>query len=157
VSRALDLRTIAIRGFPVSVFLDARCHSEALIREMAFIVDGGGDNTELPKRLLDIVYRLRSRAAGLNTGAERAIEEAVAKHEPEIDFEMLIPARVARGAPEFAVLLDEIDEFCRAGELLTLATPPQVREFRQWYLGELTRQIEGLPPTRWADWSAIRS
>jgi hypothetical protein len=148
----MELQTVAIRGFPVAVFLEARRHSEALLRELAFIVDGGGDNAELPRRLLDVVERVRARAAGMNTGAERAIEEAVVRKDASIDFDMLVPARLARGAPEFEVLLDEIDEYCRTGDLLTLATSPDVREFRRWYLHELTYQIEGGRPTPWSEW-----
>ncbi len=148
----LEVSTVAIRGFPVPVFLDARQHSEALLRELAFIVDGGGDNTELPRRLLDVVERVRARAGGMNTGAERAIEEAVVRNDTAIDFELMVPVRIARGAPEFEVLLDEIDEYCRTGDLLTLATPPDVREFRRWYLHELTHQVEGAPPTSWGEW-----
>jgi hypothetical protein len=147
-----ELGTVVLRGFPLDVFGDARRHSEALLREFAFIVDGGGDNTELPRRLLDIVNRVRARAAGLNTGAERAIEGARDRGENSVDFELLVPVRMAAGANEFAALLDEIDEYCQSGTLLTLATPPLTREFRRWYLNEMAAQLEGAAPTSWPEW-----
>ena len=158
-STPADLATVALRGFPLDVFSEARRHSEGVLREFAFIVDGGGDNTELPRRLLDIVNRVRARGAGLNTGAERAIESARDRGEKTVDFELLVPARMAAGATEFADLLDEVDKYCQSGELLTLATPPEIREFRRWYLHEMTRQLEGEPPTSWPEWRdrAIRS
>jgi anti-anti-sigma factor len=37
--------------------------------------------------------------------------------------------------------------------LLTIVTPPDLVEFREWFLGEVTRQIDGLPPTRWSDYN----
>jgi hypothetical protein len=47
-------------------------------------------------------------------------------------------------------MLDEADEFCRQGKhLLTLATPPDLRRYRQWFLGEFVAQIGGRPPTPW--------
>ena len=42
--------------------------------------------------------------------------------------------------------LAEADEFCRRGELLTLATPPEYVAFREWFLGEIVRQLDGQPP-----------
>src|SRR5438105_12060952 len=122
-----DLRTVSFRGFPVDIFKRSRRHAEALLREFAIIVDGGGDNTELPRRLLDILDRVRARGSGLNAVAERALEQAVERKAPTVDFDLVVPARIARGAPEFARLLEEVDEYCRSGDLLTLETPPQVR------------------------------
>ena len=50
---------------------------------------------------------------------------------------------------ELRSTLAEADEFCRRGELLTLATPPEYVAFREWFLGEIVRQLEGKPPTPW--------
>ena len=151
-STPAELGTVVLRSFPLDVFSEARNHSEALLREFAFIVDGGGDNTELPRRLLDIVNRVRARGAGLNPGAERAIEGARDRGDKSVDFELVVPARMAAGAMEFAALLDEIDDYCQSGELLTLATPPEIREFRRWYLHEMARQADGDAPTSWPEW-----
>ncbi len=127
------------------------------MRELAFIVDGGGDNAELPKRLLDVVERVRIRAGGLNTGAERAIEEALARGDEAIDFEVVMPTALGRGAPTFAALLDEIDAYCRSGDLLTLETPADVRSFQRWYLDEMAHQLDGAPPTPWQEWRQSES
>ncbi|MDP8936487.1 MAG: hypothetical protein M3O23_01920, partial [Actinomycetota bacterium] len=48
-----------------------------------------------------------------------------------------MPAEVGPAAAEFNRLLDEADEFCRAGDLLTLATPPDTAAFRRWFLDHL--------------------
>jgi hypothetical protein len=147
-----ELVTVAIRRFPLDMHVASQQHGEALVREFAFIVDGGGDNAELPKRLLDVVHLVRTRAGGLNAHAERTIEDALARGDRDVDFDVVVPVSVARGAPEFAALLDEVDEYCRAGELLTLETPPAVRAFRSWYLGEFTRQLNGDAPMTWDEW-----
>jgi hypothetical protein len=146
---AVGLHTVVLRSFPLALFAEARRHREALLREFAFIVEGGGDRSELPQRLLRIVDRVRARSAGLNETAERAIDEALARGKEAIDVEIVVPLELARGAQEFVALLDEVDEFCRAGDLLTLASSPEVRRFRRWYLGEVTAQVGGRPPTPW--------
>ncbi|MEP6696234.1 MAG: hypothetical protein ABJA34_05055 [Pseudonocardiales bacterium] len=47
-------------------------------------------------------------------------------------------------------LIDEADNYCRqGGTLLTLATPPEVKVLRHWYLGEFLRQGSGSPPIPW--------
>jgi hypothetical protein len=52
-------------------------------------------------------------------------------------------------------LLDEADEFCRAGDrLLTLAAEPELVAFRHWYLGEFWKQVEGAEPVSWPDFQA---
>ena len=51
---------------------------------------------------------------------------------------------------ELTGLLEEADDYCRRGELLTLATPPELVAFRNWYLGQVVEQIDGRPPTPWA-------
>jgi hypothetical protein len=149
---SVELRTVTMQGCPLELLHRARQHGEALVRELAFIVDGGGDNTELPKRLLDVVERVRVRAGGLNTGAERAIDEALARGAEYIDFEVVMPTALGRGAPAFAALLDEIDTYCRSGDLLTLETPADVRAFQRWYLDEMAHQLDGAPPTPWGEW-----
>jgi hypothetical protein len=148
-----DLRTVAFRGFPLAIFMQSRQHTEALLREFAFVVDGGGDNTELPRQLLQIVERVRASAAGLNTGAQRNIEEALQRGHETVDFELLVPARLAAGAREFDALLDQVDDYCRAGDLLSLASSQELRRFRQWYLSEIAGQIEGRAPTMWRDFA----
>jgi hypothetical protein len=69
-----------------------------------------------------------------------------------VQFDVVVPSEIARGAPEFGALLDEVDEYCHAGDLLTLETKPDARAFRWWYLGEFSRQLDGAAPTTWRDW-----
>ncbi len=145
------MRTIALLGFPLDVFRRSRQHTEALLREFAFLVDGGGDNADLPRQLLDTVKRVRTRAAGLNTGAANVLESALARGDETIDFEIFVPLSIAKGANEFSGLLDRVDAYCEDGHLLTLATSPELQRFRHWYLGEITAQVDGCAPVAWSD------
>jgi len=45
------------------------------------------------------------------------------------------------------------DELCEQMHLLTLASPPEIRELRAWMTHELVGQIEAdQSPVSWADW-----
>jgi hypothetical protein len=51
-------------------------------------------------------------------------------------------------------VLDEVDEFCRAGRhLLTLAAPEDIAAYRRWSLGEVALQIDGAPPMSWPQYA----
>ena len=56
-----------------------------------------------------------------------------------------------------SALFDEADEFCRRGDLLTLAESSEVHAFRTWYIEEYVRQLDGGPPTSWTAWQARRA
>lgn len=67
-----------------------------------------------------------------------------------MDLTLLVPAAARGAAVELMGLLEEADDYCRRGELLTLATSPELVAFRNWYLGQVVEQIDGRPPTPWA-------
>jgi hypothetical protein len=71
-----------------------------------------------------------------------------------VDLEIDVPAGAAPAAAEMQATLAEADEFCRNGELLTLAASPEFVAFRNWFLGEIVRQLDGDPPTPWPNGSA---
>src|SRR4029079_8039366 len=49
-----------------------------------------------------------------------------------------------------AHLLDEMDACCEAGDqLLTVVTPPDLREFRAWLFREVVGQLRGATPSAW--------
>ncbi|MEO6712854.1 MAG: GAF domain-containing SpoIIE family protein phosphatase, partial [Mycobacteriales bacterium] len=82
------------------------------------------------------------------------IEAALERGEAELDLLYQVPASAADAVRGLAQVLDDADEYCRAGqELLTLAAPADVVAFRHWFLGEFMRQIRGEGPTPWPDYA----
>jgi hypothetical protein len=148
-----QLRTIEVRDFPLEVFDRARQHSEALLREFVFIAEGSEHEAHVPRRLLDLVAALNERYSTMNTAAEEQIEAGLQRGEESIDFELQVPPEARQASVELGAMLDEADEYCRRGELLTLATPEDLRDFRLWYLQQVIDQIDGRPPTAWNEWS----
>ena len=61
-----------------------------------------------------------------------------------------MPQDVAQACVDLLAILDELDAFCRHGDLLTLMAPTEVVAYREWLLGEFVRQLrDGLPPHPW--------
>jgi anti-sigma B factor antagonist len=78
----------------------------------------------------------------MRTASERGNEH--------IDLVFEVPEETVEGVRQLDAMMDTVDEYCRDGDLLTLATPPDLVEFRRWFLGEFVRQIgHGEPPRSW--------
>ena len=59
-----------------------------------------------------------------------------------------MPRSTGESMAALSGLLVEADDFCREGDLITVAMPPDCRAFREWFLGEFVRQIAGSAPDR---------
>ncbi len=148
----MDLVTIRMVGLPVPVQLEAAEHADELLREFALIA-GDETSAEVPARLTALMAELRARFSGFTVRTEAELADAVARGADTVDLEYELPRDAVEAAGELIDLLDEADEFCRAGELLTLATPPAAVRYRRWFSSEFARQAAGEPPTPWADWT----
>ena len=142
-----DLITVRILGIPLDIMQRSAEHSDELLREFALIREEGTDH--VPARLLRVIEELRGRFGAFAAGPRQAMQEALERGDHSVDLEYVVPPEVGGAAERLRALLDEADQFCRAGDLLTLATPPDGLAFRQWYLEEFERQIAGRPPRPW--------
>src|SRR5438270_11387646 len=104
-------------------------------------------DTTLARRLLEIAATSDAEYANLNRSAEAEVEAALARGDETITVSVWVPAEFKQHIIESVPVLVEVDEYCRNGMLLTLATPDNLREFWSWYLGEFVRQIDGGNPT----------
>jgi hypothetical protein len=143
-----ELVTVRILGMPLDVMERSAEHSDELLREFALIREEGSDH--VPVRLLALIEELRSRFGSFSEGPRQAMQDAIARGDATIDLSYDVPPAVAAAARQLGDLLDEADEFCRAGDLLTLATQPEAVAFRHWYLQEFQRQVDGQPPRPWS-------
>ena len=146
-----DLVRVSILGMPLEVMQRSSEHSDELLREFALIREEGSDH--VPARLLALIEELRSRFGSFSEGPRQAMQAALERGDETIDLHYDVPPTVAAAARQLGDLLDEADEFCRSGDLLTLATQPDGLAFRHWYLDEFQRQVDGLPPRPWSDGS----
>ena len=139
---------VRILGLPLDVYRRSSEHSDELLREFALIREDNSDH--VPGRLLALIDELNARYAGFTQAQRLAMQEALARGDTEIDLLYEVPPEASEGVVRLASLLDEADDFCRAGDLLTLATHPEGLAFRRWFLEEFQFQIEGHPPRPWS-------
>jgi len=156
----VSLHEVRLVGVPTAMHAAAQEHSAELMREMYLIAQelhavGDGRLAEhLPVRLIQLVETLTGEFSGWTTTQDRQLEKAIADGVESIDLVYQIPAGAGAAAEQLGEMLDEADEYCRAGQhLLTLATPPELARYRQWYLGEFVRQLDGQSATPWADFA----
>jgi len=149
-------RRVVLVDFPLRVAGRAYQHREALLREFAIIAIGGGEQADVPKRLVEIATILDDRYAGLNPEAEDVLDAAAQRKAEYIDLELTVPPRVKGDTLDLAPLLLEADEYCRTGGLLTLAPTDEMRTFWTWFLSEFVRQADGNAPRSWHGFSAVR-
>jgi hypothetical protein len=157
---ALALREVRLLGVPIAVHAAAQEHGAELMREMYLIaqqlhaVGDGGVAEHLPVRLVQLVEALTGEYSGWTATQDRELETAVANGVTSIDLVYQIPAGAGAAAEQLGGMLDESDEYCRAGRhLLTRATPPELVRYRQWYLGEFVSHLDGHRATPWAEFA----
>jgi anti-sigma B factor antagonist len=134
---------------PVEIHRRSSEHREALRRELAFIEHAQAPDAA-PARLNALTTELTARYGATTEAQSNQLLGAMAAGEERIELEYELPPDIVDATAHIGALLDELDDFCREGDLLTLVTPPDVRAYRLWILEELTAQIrEGRAPRAW--------
>ncbi|HXY94227.1 MAG TPA: hypothetical protein VEP49_17240 [Acidimicrobiia bacterium] len=143
-----DLVHVRFVGAPVPLMLRATQHQQELIREFTLIqLSDERDKGDVPERLLEVIERQRAEFAHLSFRRPDELAGAIERGDPLVDIEIDLPREARAAAVEVQALLVEADDFCRHGDLITLAAAPDVVQFRAWFLGEIVRQLDGQPPT----------
>lgn len=153
---AQDLAIVVLVDVPVPLWSRAQAHGDELLREFALIAArlGEEDASDVPKRLTELVDTLNRDYSGIGSEQESRLTAAATAGVqviPELVFH--VPPAVGGAVSALGAMLDEADGYCRSGRhLLTLATPADLVDFRNWYLGEFTRQLAGEPPLPWGSY-----
>jgi hypothetical protein len=132
---------------PVQLLVRSNQHQQELLREFTLIsLSDSNAKKDVPSRLLEVVERHRREFFALPFRRGEQVAEAIERGDPSVDIEIDMPAASRAAAQEMITTLAEADEFCRRGDLLTLATPRDLVALREWFLGEIVRQLDGSPP-----------
>lgn len=147
-----DLVEVRLIGIPLSIHRLASEHEEGLKREFAFLArQADADPTGIPARLLALSRELQEKFQAFSSGPAAALDEALGRGEEQIDLLFLVPPALAGAARLMADLLEEADAYCLTGkDLLTLVAPGRVVTYRNWFLDEFVRQINGEQPRPWS-------
>jgi hypothetical protein len=152
VGRRGDLVEVRLLRLPIEVHRAAAEHSDELQREFALlqVQQSDRETPDVPARLLALIDDLGERFAGFTESTQADLEDAMDRGEASVDLVFRVPPAAKEAAEVLGALLDEADDFCRDGGLMTLATPAEALAYRRWYLDEFTRQIDGLAPSPWS-------
>jgi hypothetical protein len=156
-----EMVTVEIIGLPIPVQSQAQEQVDELTREMALIAEGmrqRGDDGALPHRLVSLVEQLSGRYSMFTAEQEKQLTDAMAGGAESVDLTYRLPASAVHAARDLSDILDEADDYCRAGQhLLTLATPDELVRYRRWFLDQFIDQAAGAAPVSWADYVSTRS
>jgi hypothetical protein len=144
-----DLVEVVLQALPVEVHRRASEHSDELQREFALLRASSDAGADVPTRLLALIDEVGTRYRGFTEGTQQELLAAMERGDASIDLVYRVPPDVREATIHLGDLLDEADAFCRAGDLLTLAAPPEALAYRRWFLNEFVRQIDGEPPLPW--------
>lgn len=137
--------TVEWRGLPILLFDVVLEHNEALMREYA--LDQLGE--------IDAPEELGPPPLAAASAARARLAQSVAEYRPlagaqgHVDVTLRLEPRDVVALAELLPVLDEAERLSVAGRILTQPALPELRELREWCIGELVRQAKGAPPTPW--------
>jgi anti-anti-sigma factor len=143
---------LELLNFPVGYFERALEHAAGVQRELDVLRVDEARAGRVPRRTDEIVADLDTRFSGYRATMDilASLVEQGADH-ADVSIPVLgDPEERALAIVGLRDLLHEVDRYCEAGELLTVVTPPDLREFREWLFVEVIGQLRGASPRPWS-------
>lgn len=142
---AEDLQRIRLPHVPVRLFLESQDHQHELVRELQLIEIGGRrddpETSAVSQRLAHLIADVLSHYQPVRSATRDQALAALERGESVVTLDVPVQPGMADALRRWLQLLEEADDLCRQGELLLLATTPEVRRLRRWYVEQLTAQI----------------
>lgn len=139
---------VVLRGYPVRLGIRLRDHTSALLRECALLSQTGGGGGA-PDGLVRLARAITDAYSGELAAVEQQRTEAFRSGTDVVDLAYPAPT----GARHFVLAWREtvamLDAYAEANTLLTLATPPDLVQLRDWTLAQFVAQMDGEAPTPW--------
>lgn len=158
----VGLVEVRLLQLPVQLWAASQEHTDELLREFTLMTadpsEPGDGSRAVPHRLVELVHTLTERFAGMAAAPRAELFAAAAEGRASIDLTYHFPAEAADAVAALDRLLDEADDYCRAGQhLLTLATPEPIVRYRKWHLLSFVEQLGGAAPVPWPEFRAART
>ncbi len=143
---------VVLGEIPTDLLLAAKSHVDNLVREFTLAARGAesGVTGAVPTHLASLIEAVVSRFAEARQAIKRQAVAAADRGLSHASLLLNLPADAADAGEEYLRALDEADAYCRAARLLTLESLPQHRVFRQWYVGEIVKQLRAAAAGRQA-------
>jgi hypothetical protein len=140
-----------LRDYPLRLWQHQQQHWQDVMREFQLMLAGqeAGMTASPPQQLLDLVDGFTQRFGPLISAVNEERQAALDEGRDRVDSRVPL----IEGAPALMAQVDTVlravDEYCSAGELLTMARSQELVALSDWSLSEITRQYEGGDPTPW--------
>lgn len=136
---------VVLPSVPVRAFLQSQDHQHDLVRELKLIDIGERfaiASTRVPAELGVLIEAILGRYADVRSVTRDQAVAALAENEDTVDLVVPIVPGMAADLQEWLTLLEEADQLCDRGLLLTVGPPADVRRLRRWYVEALLAEID---------------
>ena len=136
---------------PVDLSLRQDEHLDELIRELQLLDTDPGDlrSRQVARELRDLLV---GPAHARHLGRRTALEAAAAGL-AVVDIDMVVRREAGDTVLRMLELVTEADRLCEREQLLTVASPPELRDLRAWMAHEVSGQLcDGATPVTWGAW-----
>jgi GAF domain-containing protein/anti-sigma regulatory factor (Ser/Thr protein kinase) len=134
---------IRLGDVPTNLLLAAKGHVDNIVREFTLAAAGAasGRTAEIPPHLAALMESVTTRFAEARQEIKRQALAAAQVGARRTTLVLHLPRSAADAGEDYLAALDEADGYARAARMLTLATPPQHRAFRRWYVEAIVDQL----------------
>lgn len=141
-----------LRDYPLRLWARQEEHTQELLREFALLRSGyesGTAGASAPQQLLDLAESFTTRFGGLMAQLQDDRAAAYQSGQDRMDSRVPLVAGLPALIEDVRRVMAAVDEYCRSGDLLALARPPELVAFSEWSMRELVAQYHGAEPTPW--------
>jgi GAF domain-containing protein/anti-sigma regulatory factor (Ser/Thr protein kinase) len=133
---------IRLGAVPTDLLLAAKAHIDNVVREFTLArADTTAGDPDVQARFAELIETVTRGFADARAEIKRQAVDAAARGDVLTELVLTLPLSAADAGEQYLLALDEADAYARAARLLTLATPPAHRVFRQWYVQSLVDQL----------------
>ena len=136
-------RRVRFEGVPVDGYLELQAHNDALFRELELVSIEleAGDDADRASPLADLVDQLYRRFRGQRDSYRDVVAAALARGERSVELETTASPDSVGPAWTYLELLEQADQLCRTGVLLTPEPPAHVKALRRWFVEQMAAQL----------------
>jgi anti-sigma regulatory factor (Ser/Thr protein kinase) len=148
-ARPPGARRVRFPGVPLDGYLELQAHNDALFRELELVsieLEAAHD-ADQASPLADLVDQLYRRFRGQRDSYRDVVAAAKDRGEATVELETTASPDSVGPAWTYLGLLEQADELCRSGVLLTPEPPAHVKALRRWFVEQMAAQLlDGGPP-----------
>jgi hypothetical protein len=139
---------IRLIDYPVLLAVEQQQQTADMMREFQLIILGEPE-THVLHDVVEFAATMWADWGEALTGPREELDRAIRSREPytELRYPVLPDSRA--NILRYARLMEQADEYCRHGELISLAATPDVYALRRWLVEEFVRQHDGEAPRPW--------